>query len=78
MAPRTREELSELVSLASMSVRQVLVMPNLRGTGKSTAVAKDLAETFTVGVRCNLLDPWALRTKRICCHSPARRVERSM
>jgi Undecaprenyl-phosphate galactose phosphotransferase WbaP len=63
--PHTRrEQLAVLVSLASLSFRHVLVVPNLGGITNSAVVARDLAGTFAVEIKYNLLDPWALRTKR--------------
>jgi Undecaprenyl-phosphate galactose phosphotransferase WbaP len=63
--PHTRREhLAELVSLASLSFRHVMVVPNLGGITNSAVAAKDLAGTFAVEIKYNLLDPWALRTKR--------------
>jgi Undecaprenyl-phosphate galactose phosphotransferase WbaP len=64
--PHTRrEQLSKLVSLASLSFRHVLVIPNLGRVTNSAVVARDLAGTFAVEIKYNLLDPWALRTKRV-------------
>jgi Undecaprenyl-phosphate galactose phosphotransferase WbaP len=63
--PNTRrEQLAELVSLASLSFRQVMVVPNLGGITNSAVVARNLAGTFAVEIKYNLLNPWALRTKR--------------
>jgi Undecaprenyl-phosphate galactose phosphotransferase WbaP len=59
-----REQLAELVNLASTSFRHVLIIPNLAGITNSAVVARDLAGTFAVEVKYNLLDPWALRAKR--------------
>jgi Undecaprenyl-phosphate galactose phosphotransferase WbaP len=64
--PHTRrEQLAELVSLASLSFRHVMVVPNLGGITNSAVAARDLAGTFAVEIKYNLLDPWALRTKRV-------------
>ena len=63
--PNTRrEQLVELVSLASLSFRQVLIVPNLGGLTNAAVVARDLGGTFAVEIKYNLLDLWALRTKR--------------
>ncbi len=63
--PHTRrEQLAELVSVASLSFRHIMVVPNLGGITNSAAAAKDLAGTFAVEIKYNLLDPWSLRTKR--------------
>jgi Undecaprenyl-phosphate galactose phosphotransferase WbaP len=59
-----REQLAELVSLASVSFKHVMVVPNLGGITNSAVVARDLAGTFAVEIKYNLLDPWALRIKR--------------
>ncbi|MEJ7871376.1 MAG: undecaprenyl-phosphate galactose phosphotransferase WbaP [Rubrobacteraceae bacterium] len=64
--PHTRrEQLAKLVSQASGSFQHVLVIPNLSGITNSAVVARDLAGTFAVEIKYNLLNPWALRTKRI-------------
>ena len=64
--PHTRrEQLAKLVGLASISFRHVMVVPNLNGITNSAVVARDLAGTFAVEIKHNLLNPWALRTKRI-------------
>jgi Undecaprenyl-phosphate galactose phosphotransferase WbaP len=60
-----REQLAEFVNLASLCFRQVLVIPNMGGVTNSAVVARDLAGTFAVEVKYNLLNPWALRTKRV-------------
>jgi Undecaprenyl-phosphate galactose phosphotransferase WbaP len=59
-----REQVAELVSLASVYFRCVLVIPNLSGVTNSAVVARDLAGTFAVEIKYNLLNPWALRAKR--------------
>lgn len=60
-----REQLAELVNRASLSFRHVLVIPNLNGITNSAVTARNLAGTFAVEMKYNLLNPWALRTKRI-------------
>ncbi len=60
-----REQLAKLISLASLSFRHVLVIPNLSGITNSAVVARDLAGTFAVEIKYNLLNPWALRAKRV-------------
>ncbi len=63
--PNTRrEQVAGLVGWASASFRDVLVIPNLAGITNSAVVSRDLAGTFAVEIKHNLLDPWALRTKR--------------
>jgi Undecaprenyl-phosphate galactose phosphotransferase WbaP len=59
-----REHLARFVSLASNNFRHVVIIPNLSGVTNSAVVARDLAGTFGVEVRHNLLDPWAQRLKR--------------
>lgn len=64
--PYTRREyLAQYVHLASGKFRHVMLIPNLSGLTNSAVVARNLAGTFGVEVRYNLLDPWALRTKRV-------------
>jgi Undecaprenyl-phosphate galactose phosphotransferase WbaP len=60
-----REQLARLVSLAGLSFQHVLIIPNLSGVTNSAVVARDLAGTFAVEIKYNLLNPWALRAKRI-------------
>ncbi len=60
-----REQLAEIVGLASVSFRHVMITPNLSGIMNSAVVARDLAGIFTVEIKYNLLNPWALRVKRI-------------
>ena len=60
-----REQVAELVGLASVYFRHVLVIPNLSGITNSAVVARDLAGTFAVEIKYNLLNPWALRVKRV-------------
>ena len=59
-----REQLSTLVGLASHCFRHLLIVPNLSGITNSAVVARDLAGTFAVEIKHNLLNPWALRAKR--------------
>ncbi len=64
--PHTRrEQLTKLIDLASVSFRHILVIPNLDGVTNSAVIARDLAGTFAVEIKYNLLDPWALRAKRV-------------
>lgn len=42
-----------------------MIIPNLNGVTNSAVVARDLAGTLAVEIRYNLLNPWALRAKRI-------------
>ena len=60
--PHTRrEQLATLVNEASVSFRHVLIIPNITN---STVVTRDLAGTFAVEIKHNLLNPWAQRAKR--------------
>jgi Undecaprenyl-phosphate galactose phosphotransferase WbaP len=59
-----REQLAKLVSLASINFQHILIIPNLNGLTNSAVMARDLAGTFAVEVKYNLLDPWSLRGKR--------------
>jgi Undecaprenyl-phosphate galactose phosphotransferase WbaP len=64
--PHTRrEQLAKLVSLASVNFRHVLVIPNLSGVTNSAVVARNLDGALAVEIKHNLLNPWALRVKRI-------------
>ena len=64
--PHTRrEQLAQLVGWASVNFRHVLIIPNLAGVTNSAVVARDLAGTFAIEIKYNLLDPWALRVKRV-------------
>jgi Undecaprenyl-phosphate galactose phosphotransferase WbaP len=64
--PNTRREhLLKFVNLASLSFQHVIVIPNLGGITNCTVVARDLAGTFGVEIKYNLLDPWAQRVKRM-------------
>lgn len=60
-----REQLARLVKLASVHFKHVMIIPNLNGVTNSAVVARNLAGTFAVEIKYNLLDPWALRTKRV-------------
>jgi Undecaprenyl-phosphate galactose phosphotransferase WbaP len=59
-----REQVAAFVGLASLHFQRVLVIPNLSGVTNSAVVARDLAGTFAVEIKYNLLNPWALRAKR--------------
>lgn len=64
--PHTRrEQVAEIVGVASIRFRHVLIIPNLNGVTNSAVVARDLAGTFAIEIKYNLLNPWALRAKRI-------------
>lgn len=64
--PHTRREhVATLVDWASTRFRHVMVIPNLSGITNSAVVARDLAGTFGVEIKHNLLSPWARRAKRL-------------
>lgn len=64
--PHTRrEQLAKLVGLASINFKHVVIIPNLSGVTNSAVAAKNFAGTFAVEIKYNLLDPWALRVKRV-------------
>ena len=65
MPNTSREQLAEVIGLASISFRHVLITPNLSGIANSAVVARDLAGVFAIEIKYNLLNPWALRVKRI-------------
>lgn len=64
--PHTRrEQVADIVGVASIRFRHVLVIPNLNGVTNSAVVARDLGGTLAVEIKYNLLNPWALRAKRV-------------
>ena len=60
-----RRSLARYVDLARLNFRHVVVIPNLAGITNSAAVGRDFAGMFGVEIRYNLLDPRALRAKRL-------------
>jgi lipopolysaccharide/colanic/teichoic acid biosynthesis glycosyltransferase len=60
-----RDQLAPLVRRASLSFSHVLILPNLAGLTNSAVTARDLAGTLAVEIKYNLLNPWALRAKRM-------------
>ncbi len=64
--PHTRREhLAKFVNSTRESFRHVVIIPDLGGITNSAVVARDLAGTFGVEIRHNLLNPWAHRLKRV-------------
>lgn len=64
--PHTRREhLARFTSEASVIFRHIVVIPNLGSITNSAVVARDLAGTFGVEIKHNLLNPWAQRLKRV-------------
>jgi Undecaprenyl-phosphate galactose phosphotransferase WbaP len=59
-----RDQLANMVKALSDTFLHILVVPNLAGVTNSAVIARDLAGTFAVEIKQNLLDPWAQRTKR--------------
>jgi Undecaprenyl-phosphate galactose phosphotransferase WbaP len=60
-----RKHLARFVGWASLTFAQVVVIPNLGGVTNSAVTARNLAGTLGVEIRYNLLNPWALRGKRL-------------
>lgn len=60
-----RAQLATLVGHARTSFTHVLIIPNLSGITNSAVVARNLGGNLAVEIKHNLLDPWALRTKRV-------------
>jgi Undecaprenyl-phosphate galactose phosphotransferase WbaP len=60
-----REHLARFVGQASRSFARVVVIPNLGGVTNSAATGRNLGGTFGVEITYNLLNPWALRSKRV-------------
>lgn len=60
-----REHLARFVDSSRESFKHVVIIPDLGGITNSAVVARDLAGTFGVEIRHNLLDPWAQRLKRV-------------
>lgn len=60
-----RQNLARHVNLARLNFRHVVVIPNLAGITNSAVVSRDFAGIFGVEIRYNLLDPRALRAKRL-------------
>lgn len=64
--PHTRrEQVAEIVNLANLTFRHVVVIATLRGATQSPVVPRNLDGTFTVEAKYNLLSAWALRAKRL-------------
>jgi Undecaprenyl-phosphate galactose phosphotransferase WbaP len=59
-----REQLANMVSVASESFRSVLIVPNLNGITNSAVAPRDFAGTLAIEIKQNLLDPWSQRLKR--------------
>lgn len=64
--PRTgRGRFGEIIDWAGTRFRRVVVVPELPGYAANSAmVARDLAGTFGVEIKHNLLNPWSQRAKR--------------
>ncbi len=59
-----RNYLVEFVDKASLYFPHVLITPNLSGVTNSSVLARDLAGTFGLEIKQNLLNSWARRAKR--------------
>jgi Undecaprenyl-phosphate galactose phosphotransferase WbaP len=59
-----RKYVAEFADKASKHFRHVLVIPNLGGAIASAVTSRDLAHTFGLEIKHNLLNPWAQRAKR--------------
>jgi Undecaprenyl-phosphate galactose phosphotransferase WbaP len=59
-----REQLVTIVSVASESFRNILIVPNLNGLTNSAVAPRDFAGTLALEIKQNLLDPWSQRLKR--------------
>ena len=60
-----REQLVSYVNRASLKFRHVIVVPDVAGVANSAVVARDLGGNLGLEIKHNLLDPWALRVKRV-------------
>jgi Undecaprenyl-phosphate galactose phosphotransferase WbaP len=60
-----RKYVARFVEVASRHFRHVIVIPNLLQVTNSAVVARNLAGIFGVEIKHNLLNPWALRAKRM-------------
>lgn len=60
-----REYLANLMNLAGIHFRNVVIIPDLAGVTSSTVLARDFRGTLGVEIRHNLLDPAVQRAKRI-------------
>ena len=59
-----REDLAQLMNLASYDFRYVVVIPDLGGIANSSVMARDFAGNLGVEIKHNLLFPWSRRVKR--------------
>jgi Undecaprenyl-phosphate galactose phosphotransferase WbaP len=59
-----RKYVEQVVDTASYHFRQVLVVPNVAEAITTAVTTRDLANTFGLEIKQNLLDPWARRAKR--------------
>jgi Undecaprenyl-phosphate galactose phosphotransferase WbaP len=59
-----REQLADMVHMASEGFQHIMVIPHLNGVTNSAVVARDLSGTLALEIKQNLLDPWAQRLKR--------------
>ncbi len=59
-----RMHVARFVDRASLYFRQVLIVPSVAGSITAPVATRDLAGTFGLEIKHNLLDPWARRVKR--------------
>lgn len=59
------DEVAKFANLASTSFQHVIIIPNSYGVTNAAVIAVDLAGTFGVEIKHNLLNPWAQRAKRV-------------
>ena len=65
MPDARHDEVAKFANLASTGFRHVIVIPNLYAVKNAAVIALDLAGTFGVEIKHNLLNPWAQRAKRV-------------
>jgi lipopolysaccharide/colanic/teichoic acid biosynthesis glycosyltransferase len=65
MPHASEENLLTCVGVARRNFKHMIVIPNLGGVTTSAVTARNLAGTFGVEVKHNLLDPWALTAKKV-------------
>ena len=59
-----RKYLNKLIDKAGDYFRHIIVIPSVPGVASTAVVGRDLAYTFGLEVKQNLLDPWNKKAKR--------------